>query len=294
MSTWRHPLSSDRRLRELTRTMKQRPVRAVLLGGPGAGKGTQSALIDEHYDIKHLSTGDLLRAEVTAGTSIGKAAAKLMSDGKLVDDETMIGIIKSQLQALGRDQGWVLDGFPRTLAQANSLSDLLEKDLKTPITALLNFEVDDETIVRRVTGRWVHKQSGRSYHETFKGMQPKIMNRDANGKVISAFDDETGDPLIRRSDDTEEACRQRLANYHQLSKPLLGYYKARGNFISLEAYDKFETWTYVQLALGSHDVKAAKECPTLASKEPGSPIRMTTSEKKSFIDKATDSGRVIR
>ncbi len=182
-------------------------MRVILLGGPGAGKGTQANYIKERYNIPQISTGDMLRAAVKAGTPLGVEAKKVMDAGGLVSDDIILGLIDERLKQDDCAGGYLFDGFPRTLAQADAL-----KDKGVQVDAVVEIDVDDNEIIRRMGGRRVHLASGRTYHVTFN--PPK-----EEGK-----DDETGEALIQRDDDQEDTVRERLSVYHQQTEPLIDYY----------------------------------------------------------------------
>ena len=182
-------------------------MRIILLGGPGAGKGTQANYIKEKYGIPQISTGDMLRAAVKAGTPMGVEAKKIMDAGGLVSDEIILGLIDERLKQDDCNNGYLLDGFPRPLAQADSL-----KNNGIPVDAVVEIDVDDNEIIKRMSGRRVHLASGRTYHVTFN--PPK-----EEGK-----DDETGEPLIQRDDDKEDTVKERLNVYHDQTEPLISYY----------------------------------------------------------------------
>lgn len=184
-------------------------MRIILLGGPGAGKGTQAGFIKERYAIPQISTGDMLRAHVKAGTDLGKAAKKIMDEGGLVSDDIIMGMVKVRIQDEDCANGYLFDGFPRTLAQADAL-----KDAGVFVDAVVEIDVPDEEIIRRMSGRRVHLASGRTYHVVFT--PPKT----------EGVDDETGEPLIQRDDDKEETVRARLDVYHKQTEPLIHYYSA--------------------------------------------------------------------
>ena len=186
-------------------------MRIILLGSPGSGKGTQAQFITQRFGIPQISTGDMLRAAVRAGTPLGLEAKKVMEAGALVSDDIILGLIKERISQDDCINGFLLDGFPRTIAQAEGL-----KAMGVEITHVVEIEVDDEEIVKRMAGRRVHPASGRSYHVIFN--PPKIDGRD----------DVTGEPLIQREDDKEETVRKRLQVYHEQTKPLVGYYSAEG------------------------------------------------------------------
>jgi len=184
-------------------------MKIILLGGPGAGKGTQAGFIKEKYNIPQISTGDMLRAAVKAGTAMGIAAKKVMDAGGLVSDEIILGLVKERTAEADCANGFLFDGFPRTLAQAESL-----KTQGVDIDAVVEIAVDDAEIVRRMSGRRVHVTSGRTYHVVFN--PPKVAGKD----------DETGEELIQRADDAEETVLKRLEVYHAQTAPLIGYYSA--------------------------------------------------------------------
>ena len=187
-------------------------MRIILLGGPGAGKGTQAAYITERYNIPQISTGDMLRAHVKAGTELGVAAKKIMDEGGLVSDDIIMGMVKERIQEDDCANGYLFDGFPRTIPQADAL-----KDGGVDVDAVVEIAVDDDEIIRRMSGRRVHLASGRTYHVVFN--PPK-----QEGK-----DDETGEPLIQRDDDKEDTVRARLGVYHDQTEPLIAYYTEFAN-----------------------------------------------------------------
>lgn len=198
-------------------------IRMVLMGPPGAGKGTQAPNIQEKYNVCHLATGDMLREQVKAGTELGKEAKKIMDAGGLVSDEIVIGMIKSQLETNPQCQlGFILDGFPRNVTQAEKLDEMLEAR-KQPLEHAIQLLVNDNLLVSRITGRLIHPASGRSYHKEFA--PPK--------KPMT--DDQTGEPLIQRSDDTAETLHKRLATYHQQTGPVAEYYKQKGIWSGVDA-----------------------------------------------------------
>ena len=182
-------------------------MRVILLGGPGAGKGTQANYIKDRYNIPQISTGDMLRAAVKAGTPLGVEAKKVMDAGGLVSDDIILGLIDERLKQKDCAGGYLFDGFPRTLAQADAL-----KDKGVKIDAVVEIDVDDSEIIKRMSGRRVHPGSGRTYHVVFN--PPKEAGKD----------DETGEPLIQRDDDKEETVRERLSVYHKQTEPLIDYY----------------------------------------------------------------------
>jgi adenylate kinase len=184
-------------------------MRLILLGPPGAGKGTQAAFIKERFGIPQISTGDMLRAAVKAGTPLGLAAKKVMDAGELVSDDIIIGLVKERLKAPDCRAGYLFDGFPRTIPQADAL-----KEAGLRVEFVLEIDVPDEEIIERMGGRRVHAASGRTYHLRFN--PPKQAGRD----------DVTGEPLIQRDDDREDVVRQRLAVYHTQTRALVDYYQA--------------------------------------------------------------------
>lgn len=183
-------------------------MRVILLGAPGAGKGTQAQFIMKHYGIPQISTGDMLRAAVKAGSPLGVKAKDIMESGGLLPDELIIDLVKTRIQEKDCENGFLFDGFPRTIPQAQALIDAGIR-----IDHVIEIHVDDEQIVSRLSGRRVHEASGRVYH--LKHQPPK---RDE-------LDDVTGEALIQREDDKEETVRKRLAVYHEQTEPLVGFYK---------------------------------------------------------------------
>jgi adenylate kinase len=183
-------------------------MRLVLLGPPGAGKGTQAGFIRDAYRIPQISTGDMLRAAVKAGTPLGLAAKKVMDAGGLVSDDIIVGLVNDRLREPDCRNGYLFDGFPRTIPQADAL-----KDAGVALDCVLEIDVPDAAIVERMSGRRVHPASGRTYHVKYN--PPKVPDRD----------DVTGEPLIQREDDREETVRKRLAVYHEQTEPLIAYYE---------------------------------------------------------------------
>jgi adenylate kinase len=182
-------------------------MRIILLGAPGAGKGTQSNYISKALGIPQISTGDMLRAAVKAGTPLGLAAKKVMDNGQLVSDEIIIGLVKERLAESDCANGCLFDGFPRTLNQAESL-----RNDGIHIDHIVEIHVDDHEIIERMSGRRVHLGSGRTYHVKF------------NPPKRPGFDDETGEPLVQREDDHENTVKKRLQVYHAQTAPLISYY----------------------------------------------------------------------
>jgi adenylate kinase len=182
-------------------------MRLILLGPPGAGKGTQAGFIREAYGIPHLSTGDMLRAAVKAGTPLGLAARQVMDGGSLVSDDIIVGLVKERLREPDCGPGYLFDGFPRTIPQADAM-----KDADVGLDYVIEIDVPDAAIVERMSGRRVHVASGRTYHVKFN--PPRATGRD----------DVTGEPLIQRADDRAETVKRRLEVYHAQTEPLVAYY----------------------------------------------------------------------
>ena len=182
-------------------------MRIILLGAPGAGKGTQAQYICEQYGIPQISTGDMLRAAVKAQSELGKKVEKVMASGGLVTDEIIIALVKARIEEEDCKHGFLFDGFPRTIPQASAL---VESNIL--IDVVLEIDVQDDEIVKRLSGRRVHLDSGRVYHIAY------------NPPKNEGFDDESGEELIQREDDQEETVRNRLKVYHQQTKPLVEYY----------------------------------------------------------------------
>lgn len=183
-------------------------MRLILLGGPGAGKGTQATFLTEEFSIPQISTGDMLRAAVEAGTELGIQAKKIMDAGKLVSDDIMIALIKERLQADDCANGYLLDGFPRTIPQAEAM-----QAHNIAVDYVVEISVDDAEIIKRMSGRRAHLPSGRTYHVIY------------NPPQRAGFDDVTGEPLVQRDDDTEETVKKRLEVYHELTEPLVNFYQ---------------------------------------------------------------------
>jgi adenylate kinase len=182
-------------------------MRLILLGPPGAGKGTQSAFLTKHYGIPQISTGDMLRAAVKAGTPLGLAAKKVMDTGALVSDDIIIGLVKERLKQPDCVQGYLFDGFPRTIPQAEAM-----RDAGVRIDYVLEIDVPAEDIVLRMSGRRAHLASGRTYHVKFN--PPKVEGKD----------DVSGEPLVQREDDREETVKKRLEVYQAQTRPLVEFY----------------------------------------------------------------------
>ena len=182
-------------------------MRIILLGGPGAGKGTQANFIKEEFGIPQISTGDMLRAHVKAGTELGKQAKEIMDAGGLVSDDIIMGMVKERITEDDCAKGYLFDGFPRTIPQADAL-----KAAGVQVDAVVEIDVPDEEIIKRMSGRRVHLASGRTYHVVYN--PPKVEGKD----------DETGEALIQRDDDKEETVKARLKVYHDQTEPLISFY----------------------------------------------------------------------
>lgn len=187
-------------------------MKLVLLGPPGVGKGTQAQLLSKWLKVPVISTGDMLRAAVAAGTELGRAAQQYMHSGQLVPDQMMVGLVKVRIEAADCQAGFILDGFPRTAQQAIALNEL-----DVEIECVLALELSDAVIVKRLSGRWVHPASGRVYHTAHHPPQRDLL------------DDVTGEPLVQREDDRAETVRARLEVYHRQTEPLLSYYSTAIN-----------------------------------------------------------------
>jgi adenylate kinase len=220
-------------------------MRLILLGAPGAGKGTQAQFICEKFAIPQISTGDMLRAAVKAGTELGIAAKKIMDAGGLVSDDIIIGLVKDRLTQPDCSKGYLFDGFPRTIPQAQAM-----KDAGVPIDYVLEIDVPFNAIIDRMSGRRVHQASGRTYHVTFN--PPKVEGKD----------DVTGEVLIQRDDDKEETVRKRLQVYNDQTRPLVDYYSTWA--IQSNATDKVKSPAYRKVSgTGSVDDITASIFATL-------------------------------
>ena len=194
-------------------------MRIILLGAPGAGKGTQAQFLTKKYNIPQISTGDMLRAAIKAGTEMGKMAKAAMDSGQLVTDEIIIGLVKDRIAEDDCKSGYLLDGFPRTLPQADAVTNA-----GIAIDAVIEIAVDDSVIVKRMSGRRAHLTSGRTYHLEYN--PPKVAGKD----------DETGEELVQRPDDKEDVVLDRLKVYHELTEPLVSYYKNQAKEVSTLTY----------------------------------------------------------
>lgn len=189
----------------------------IFLGPPGAGKGTIAAIVKDAYKIPHISTGDLFRANIKNETELGKQVKEILASGNLVPDEITIKMVENRLSESDANDGYILDGFPRTIAQADALASMSDVDY------VVNFVIERETILKRLSGRRVCKSTGRTYHILY------------NPPKVEGIDDETGEPLIQRDDDKEEAILNRLDVYEKSTAPLIDYYKKKGLLIDLDA-----------------------------------------------------------
>ncbi len=189
----------------------------VFLGPPGAGKGTIAADAKEHYGIPHISTGDLFRYNIKNNTELGKQVQAILAAGDLVPDSITIEMVRQRFAQSDTDGGFILDGFPRTIAQADALAEMKELD------AVVNFVLDTENVVKRLSGRRMCKSTGRIYHLVY------------NPPKVEGIDDETGEALFQRDDDKEEAILNRLEVYEAQTAPLIEYYRSRGKLIDIDA-----------------------------------------------------------
>lgn len=206
-------------------------MRLILLGGPGAGKGTQAAFLRDKLAIPQISTGDMLRAAVQADSAAGMAIKKTMDDGELVSDGIIIGLVKERISEPDCENGFLFDGFPRTMAQLDAMVNA-----KVDIDGVVEIDVDDEEIIRRIIGRRIHRPSGRVYHVEFN--PPKVAN----------VDDETGEALVQRDDDQESTVRHRLSVYHKQTVPL------KQQFMEMAKSDKESGLKYIKVSgLGTVD-----------------------------------------
>jgi adenylate kinase len=203
-------------------------MKLILLGPPGAGKGTQAKMLTERFDIPQISTGDILRAAVKEGTPMGVKAKSFMDAGALVPDEVVIGIVRERLQKEDCAAGFILDGFPRTVAQADALKDTLHS-LGKDLDAVISLEVDTEALVERLTGRRTCRECGRGYHVKFD--PPREAGRC----------DVCGGELIQRDDDREETIRKRLEVYHEQTSPLIAYYSNQALLVSIDGMLEIST-----------------------------------------------------
>jgi adenylate kinase len=207
----------------------------VMLGPPGSGKGTHANFIEAERSLVKLSTGDMLRAAVAAGSELGRKADEIMRRGELVPDELVIGLIAERIDAGGESQGFILDGFPRTIAQAEALDRLLAERGKK-VDTVIEMQVDDEALVQRIVGRFACAKCGEAYHDSFmKTKQPGVCDRCGSTE------------FVRRRDDNEEVFRSRLKAYYAQTEPLIGYYKGQGKLKSVDTMAEIDV---VRRAIG--------------------------------------------
>ena len=220
----------------------------MLFGPPAAGKGTHGPRIEEAFGLPTLSTGDMLRQAVADETPVGLQAKEVMAAGKLVSDEIVINIVKDRTSKEDCSDGFILDGFPRTVEQAKALDAILAATGEK-VTCVLALEVPDDVLESRITGRWVHKASGRSYHT--QNNPPKSLPKGAEPTAANMLDDETGQPLMQRADDTKEALKDRLQAYHSQTVPILAHYAPTGVVVRADANRPMDAvWKTIASSLG--------------------------------------------
>ncbi|KIW67955.1 adenylate kinase [Phialophora macrospora] len=239
--------SLERRLEGEKKPSLTDSMRMILIGPPGAGKGTQAPRIKEKYCVCHLATGDMLRAQVAKKTPLGKEAKKIMDQGGLVSDDIMINMIKNELDTNREcENGFILDGFPRTVAQAEGLDSMLEAESK-PLKHAIELQIDDGLLVSRITGRLIHPASGRTYHKVF------------NPPKEAMKDDVTGEPLIQRTDDNADTLKKRLGTYHAQTTPVVSYYKNKGIWSGVDAsQDPDHVWKSILGVFGDSKTAAPR------------------------------------
>lgn len=202
-------------------------MRLILFGPPGVGKGTQAKLLSEEFGIPHISTGDMLRAAIAGGTELGRKAKEVMDSGQLVPDEVVIGIVRQVLSSRRASAGFILDGFPRTLGQAEALVGILN-DLHISGYKVVNIDADDDEVVRRLSNRYVCPKDG------------KIFNTEIDGVAAGSPCPECGTPLVQRDDDKEDTVRKRLAVYHATTAPVLEYFEERGVVVIVDGSNSID------------------------------------------------------
>jgi len=206
-------------------TSKDKKLNVVFIGPPGAGKGTQADNLKRDFCVCHLATGDMLRAAVQSGSPLGKQVKAVMDKGELVSDDIMVNLIKDEIKQPQCKGGFILDGFPRTVVQAQKLDTMLKED-KASLDHAFEFAIEDSLLLKRISGRLLHPGSGRTYHTEF--MPPKVPGKD----------DVTGEPLIKREDDNEVTLKKRLEAYHKQTLPVVGFYKQQNLLATLDATQK--------------------------------------------------------
>lgn len=205
-------------------------MRLILMGAPGAGKGTQAVVLAGRFGVPHISTGDIFRSNIKGGTDLGKKAKEYIDKGALVPDEITIGIVKDRLQQSDCEKGFILDGFPRTIPQAERLEEVL-KAMDTGIDYVIDIYVPDEEIVKRLSGRRVCPVCGMGYHTLYKPAKTE------------GICDSCGSPIVQRDDDKEETVLNRLKTYHDQTEPLIGYYRQKGKLLVVEGQERIEDTT---------------------------------------------------
>ncbi|NLI59030.1 MAG: adenylate kinase [Clostridium sp.] len=205
-------------------------MRLIILGAPGAGKGTQAVNLAKTHNVPHISTGDIFRSNIKNGTELGKKAKEYIDKGLLVPDDVTIGIVKDRLLQSDCEKGFILDGFPRTIEQAEKLDTILE-DMNVKLDKVLNIHVPDDEIVKRMSGRRVCPKCGASYHTEYKPTAEKDICDNCKSDVV------------QREDDKEEIVRKRLETYHKQTEPLIEYYTKKGNLITVVGKEKIEDTT---------------------------------------------------